>query len=152
MHGRSQAVRLPKEFRFKGKEVRVSRVGDKVILTPMGGAFAERIVVHESQAFPMPDSLSFEQAAGFPITYCTSYHALKQSAALQPGETLLVLGAAGGVVPGYSAGGSWVWSTPTAYLFLGGIRSVMDPCAISAAKQMVSFRVGCGWMVSPMSS
>ncbi len=72
-------------------------VGDKVILTPMGGAFAETIVVHESQAFPMPDSLSFEQAAGFPITYCTSYHALKQSAALKPGESLLVLGAAGGV-------------------------------------------------------
>lgn len=35
MHGRSQAVRLPKEFRFKGTEVRVSRVGDKVILEPM---------------------------------------------------------------------------------------------------------------------
>jgi antitoxin VapB len=35
MHGRSQAVRLPKEFRFEGKEVRVSRQGDKVILEPM---------------------------------------------------------------------------------------------------------------------
>ena len=35
MHGRSQAVRLPKEFRFEGKEVRVSRIGDKVILEPM---------------------------------------------------------------------------------------------------------------------
>ena len=35
MHGRSQAVRLPKEFRFVGKEVRVSRVGDKVILEPI---------------------------------------------------------------------------------------------------------------------
>jgi antitoxin VapB len=36
MHGRSQAVRLPKEFRFEGTEVRVSKVGDKVILEPMG--------------------------------------------------------------------------------------------------------------------
>ena len=36
MHGRSQAVRLPKEFRFEGKEVRVSKVGDRVILEPMG--------------------------------------------------------------------------------------------------------------------
>lgn len=35
MHGRSQAVRLPKEFRFEGKEVRVSRQGDKVILEPL---------------------------------------------------------------------------------------------------------------------
>ena len=36
MHGRSQAVRLPKEFRFEGKEVRVSRVGNRVILEPLG--------------------------------------------------------------------------------------------------------------------
>ena len=35
MHGRSQAVRLPKEFRFEGTEVRVSKIGDKVILEPM---------------------------------------------------------------------------------------------------------------------
>jgi antitoxin VapB len=35
MHGRSQAVRLPKEFRFEGNEVRVSRIGDKVILEPL---------------------------------------------------------------------------------------------------------------------
>jgi NADPH2:quinone reductase len=45
----------------------------------------------------MPDVLSFEQAAGVSITYFTSYYALKQRANLQPGETLLVLGAAGGV-------------------------------------------------------
>lgn len=36
MHGRSQAVRLPKEFRFEGSEVKVSKVGDKVILEPIG--------------------------------------------------------------------------------------------------------------------
>jgi NADPH2:quinone reductase len=63
----------------------------------MGGAFAEKIAVPEAQAFPLPDTLDFEQGAGFPITYCTSYHALKDCAVLQPGETLLVLGAAGGV-------------------------------------------------------
>lgn len=45
----------------------------------------------------MPDGLSFEQAAGFTMTYGTSYYALKQRAGLQTGETLLVLGAAGGV-------------------------------------------------------
>jgi len=53
--------------------------------------------VHELGAFPMPETLSFEQAAGVSITYFTSYYALKQRANLQPGETLLVLGAAGGV-------------------------------------------------------
>jgi NADPH2:quinone reductase len=46
---------------------------------------------------PLPDELDFEQGAGYAITYGTSYHALKQSANLQPGETVLVLGAAGGV-------------------------------------------------------
>ena len=72
-------------------------VGDKVIVTPMGGAFAERLAVDENQAFPLPDSLTFEEGAGFPIAYCTSYHALKQCAHLKAGETVLVLGAAGGV-------------------------------------------------------
>ena len=72
-------------------------VGDKVIVTPMGGAFAERIAVDENQVFPLPELLSFEQGAGFPIAYCTSYHALKQCAQLKPGESILVLGAAGGV-------------------------------------------------------
>ena len=46
---------------------------------------------------PLPEALSFEQGAGYAVTYGTSYHALKQSAALQADETLLVLGAAGGV-------------------------------------------------------
>jgi NADPH2:quinone reductase len=46
---------------------------------------------------PLPDDLSFEQGAGFSVTYGTTAHALKQSANLQPGETVLVLGAAGGV-------------------------------------------------------
>jgi NADPH2:quinone reductase len=72
-------------------------IGDKVIVMLRGGAFAEKCAVDENLVFPLPDQLSFEQGAGFSITYCTSYHALKQSANLQPGETLLVLGAAGGV-------------------------------------------------------
>ena len=73
--------------------------GDRVMVIPMpqGGAFAEQIVIDENQAYPLPESLSFEQGAGFPITFCTSYHALKDCAALQADETVLVLGAAGGV-------------------------------------------------------
>ena len=72
-------------------------VGDRVIMILRGGAFAEKCVIDEHLAFPIPEQLSFEQGAGFSITYCTSYHALKQSANLKEGETLLVLGAAGGV-------------------------------------------------------
>lgn len=72
-------------------------VGDRVFANPMGGGFAERISINENLAHPLPDIMSFEQGAGFPITYCTSYHALKDVAKIQPGESLLVLGAAGGV-------------------------------------------------------
>jgi len=72
-------------------------VGDRVIITPPTGAFAERCAVPEPLAMPIPEGLDFGQAAGFTITYSTSYHALCQHAALRAGETVLVLGAAGGV-------------------------------------------------------
>ncbi|MDH3352145.1 MAG: NADPH:quinone oxidoreductase family protein [Gammaproteobacteria bacterium] len=72
-------------------------VGDKVIINTTGGAFAEKCVADVHATAALPDDLSFEQGAGFTVTYGTSYHALKQSANLQPGETVLVLGAAGGV-------------------------------------------------------
>jgi len=72
-------------------------IGDKVIINTMGGAFAEKCVADVHMSMPLPDELSFEQGAGFTVTYGTSYHALKQSANLQAGETVLVLGAAGGV-------------------------------------------------------
>ncbi len=73
------------------------RPGDRVIVLPQTGAFAEKCAVSESLCLPLPDCLSFEQGAGFTITYATSYHAFHQSTRLQPGETVLVLGAAGGV-------------------------------------------------------
>ena len=77
----------------------VSRIsiGDKVIITTRGGTFAEKCVAEEQTTMPLPEGLDFEQGAGFAVTYSTSYHALKQSANLRPGETVLVLGAAGGV-------------------------------------------------------
>jgi NADPH2:quinone reductase len=72
-------------------------VGDRVIITPPTGAFAERCAVPEPLAMPIPEGLDFGQAAGFTITCSTSYHALRQRAELQEGETVVVLGAAGGV-------------------------------------------------------
>jgi len=80
-----------------GSAVTRCKPGDKVIAAAGTGAFCEQISVREDLVFPMPETLSFEQAAGISITYFTSYYALKQRAAIQPGETLLVLGAAGGV-------------------------------------------------------
>lgn len=80
-----------------GEGVGSRSVGDRVIATVPIGGFAEQVVTSEYTSFPMGDTMSFEQAAGFAITYGTSYYALKQRANLQPGETVLVMGAAGGV-------------------------------------------------------
>jgi NADPH:quinone reductase len=71
--------------------------GDRVIVTPALGAFAEKVVLPARLCLPLPASLSFEQGAGFTITYATACHAFRQSTGLQPGETVLVLGAGGGV-------------------------------------------------------
>ena len=61
------------------------------------GAFAEEVKTEESRLLPMPAGMDFPTAAAFILTYGTSDHALSDRGALQPGETLLVLGAAGGV-------------------------------------------------------
>lgn len=78
-----------------GSAVTRYKAGDEVI--SMGGGFREQAICNEGIVFPKPRALNFEEAAGIAITYFTSYYALKQRAELQPGETLLVLGAAGGV-------------------------------------------------------
>lgn len=80
-----------------GEGVKHLKPGDNIIFMCQTGAFAEQVVVPAITAIPMPSSLSFEMAAGITLTYGTSYHALKQRAQLQKGETVLVLGAAGGV-------------------------------------------------------
>lgn len=80
-----------------GEGVARLKPGDRVIAMTGTGAFAEKMLAAEAQAVPIPEGLSDEVAAGFTMTYGTSHHALRQRAGLQAGETLLVLGAAGGV-------------------------------------------------------
>lgn len=80
-----------------GDNVSRFAVGDNVIVNSPGGAFAEKCVADQDKSMPLPDGMSFEQGAGFTVTYGTSYHALRQRADLKAGETVLVLGAAGGV-------------------------------------------------------
>lgn len=80
-----------------GEGVARLRVGDRVIAMIGNGAFCEQFVANERQVIPMAGDMPFDVAAGFTMTYGTSHHALKQRARLQAGETLLVLGAAGGV-------------------------------------------------------
>ena len=71
--------------------------GDRVIAAATWGGFAEQIAVDADRLVPMPDDMDFVPASAFILTYGTSYHALKDRAQLRPGETLLVLGASGGV-------------------------------------------------------
>jgi NADPH2:quinone reductase len=73
------------------------KVGDKVIAMIGNGAFREQFCAAQHQVIPIVGDMPFDVAAGFTMTYGTSHHALKQRARIQPGETLLVLGAAGGV-------------------------------------------------------
>jgi len=80
-----------------GEKVTRFKPGDRVMGLTGYGAFAEEVVVAESNLLPVPPAMSDEEAAAFTMVYGTSYHALKQRAALKAGETLLVLGASGGV-------------------------------------------------------
>jgi NADPH2:quinone reductase len=77
----------------------VTRVkpGDRVIAFNTWGGFAEEMVVDADRTIPMPAGMDFIPASAFVLTYGTSYHALKDRADIKAGETLLVLGAAGGV-------------------------------------------------------
>ncbi len=80
-----------------GPGVTAFRPGDRVIAATTWGGYAEEVVAEAKRTQPMPEGMDFETAAAFVLTYGTSHHALKDRAAIQPGETLLVLGAAGGV-------------------------------------------------------
>ena len=71
--------------------------GQRVIAVTGFGGMAEQICVHAQKVVPLPDAIDYVPAAAFLLAYGTAYHALKQRAQLQAGETLAVLGAAGGV-------------------------------------------------------
>jgi NADPH2:quinone reductase len=80
-----------------GAGVTTMKAGDAVMGCTGYGAFAEEIVAAADRFFPIPTGMDFPTAASFVLTYGTSDHALRDRGQLQPGETLLVLGAAGGV-------------------------------------------------------
>lgn len=80
-----------------GEGVSFLKAGDRVIGSCGWGGMAEKLALSADRCIPMPDTMPFDEAAAFVMTYGTSYHALKDRAGLKAGETLLVLGAAGGV-------------------------------------------------------
>jgi NADPH2:quinone reductase len=73
------------------------RVGQRVCGVTLVGAFAEQVAVPATSLTVLPDAVDLHAAAGFSVAYGTAYHALRSAARVQPGETLVVLGAAGGV-------------------------------------------------------
>jgi NADPH2:quinone reductase len=80
-----------------GDGVTAFKVGDAVIAAATSGGLAEKAVTAANACVPMPEGMPFDVAAGLIFTYGTSYHALVNRGELRAGETLLVLGAAGGV-------------------------------------------------------
>ena len=80
-----------------GKGVTRFSPGDRVMAILAHGGLAELAVAPEAETFAIPDRMSFEEAGAFPVAYISSHVALRWQGRLEPGETLLVLGAAGGV-------------------------------------------------------
>ena len=80
-----------------GEKVSHLKVGDRVMALTGWGSCAEQVAVPAYNILPMPEAMDFSTAAAFSMTYGTAMHALKQRGSLQPSETLLVLGASGGV-------------------------------------------------------
>lgn len=85
------------EVEAVGEGVTHLKPGDRVLAMTGWGGMAEKLAVDASRCIPVPPEMGFDVAAGFVMTYGTSIHALKDRAQLKAGETLLVLGAAGGV-------------------------------------------------------
>jgi NADPH2:quinone reductase len=83
--------------RAVGDDVSSVQIGDRVIGFTRTGAFAQQALAPVGSLMPMPANMDFETAAAITLTYGTSHHAVVDRGALQPGETMLVLGAAGGV-------------------------------------------------------
>ncbi|MDB5452076.1 MAG: Oxidoreductase, zinc-binding dehydrogenase family [Caulobacteraceae bacterium] len=80
-----------------GEGVTALKVGDRVCGAGLGGGFAQQVIRKEASLTRTPETMEFREAAVFQVSYATAYHALVQRGALQPGETVLVLGAAGAI-------------------------------------------------------
>jgi NADPH2:quinone reductase len=80
-----------------GADVKNLNVGDRVITMAEHGGYAAYVAAPATHCYPLPDTLSFEEAAAMSLVYDTSWFALRDRGRIQPGETVLVLGATGGV-------------------------------------------------------
>ncbi|MBT9446013.1 MAG: NADPH:quinone oxidoreductase family protein [Hyphomonadaceae bacterium] len=80
-----------------GEGVTTLKPGDRVLGSTGWGGMAEELALHAGRVRKIPDAMPFDEAAAFLMTYGTSHYGLKDRASIKPGESLLVLGAAGGV-------------------------------------------------------
>tara|TARA_R110002072_G_scaffold224118_3_gene381200 strand:+ start:718 stop:1713 length:996 start_codon:yes stop_codon:yes gene_type:complete len=85
------------EVEALGEGVTSLAVGERVLALTGFGGFATQVIAEAARVIKIPDAMPFEDAACLVLTFGTSHHALKDRAAIQPGESLLILGAAGGV-------------------------------------------------------
>jgi len=81
----------------KGSKVKHLRIGQRILAMPSRGGLAEKVCIPETACYSIPENLSHEAAASFLVNYCTASHGLSYCGDLKPGETVLVLGGAGGV-------------------------------------------------------
>lgn len=80
-----------------GSDVTRYKPGDRVMAILAAGGLAEQAVADEIETFPIPAAMPFDEAGAFPVAYISSHVAIRWQGRLEPGETMLVLGAAGGV-------------------------------------------------------
>lgn len=119
-----------------GADVKHVKSGDRVVALCGWGGFAEQVVVQASRVFPMPKGMDFINGACTLYTYGTSYHALKDRAQLKRGETVLVLGAGGGV--GLAAVELAKLMGATVIAAASSIDK-LEACALKGADQLINY-------------
>lgn len=80
-----------------GKEITNLQLGQRVIVMTGFGGYSEEVIVDSNRVVPIPDNISFDQAAAMPVTYGTAYHMLVHLGGLKKGDSVLIHHAAGGV-------------------------------------------------------
>lgn len=122
-----------------GEGVNHVNPGDPVVALMTWGGFAERAVVPAFGVVPMPPAMSWVEGAGFPLVYGTVMHALSQRGRLGEGETLLVLGAAGGVGLAAVQLGKLMGARVIA---AASSRAKLDLCREQGADELVNYTAG----------
>ena len=124
-----------------GESVQHLSVGQRILATPSNGGLAEYITLSENRCTPIPDSLSYDNAASFLVNYCTAHHGLEYCGNVKENETILVLGASGGVgvaaIDVAKAKGARVIAAASS-------KTKRSSCLAAGADHVIDYSV-CGW-------